>query len=159
PAGQRQAILRLAESAAPCLSSCAWSNWPPPSFCRLQVNRPVLQHKLLEDLARLNAVQADVGVYRGLQLAMPQQPPHQFVLARPAHKDDRARRMTELVSGHAQPGFLIDTLGDLPAQADLALGTAELPREQRIIIAAAQQSRPEVVDIFVDDGGGVLVQR
>ena len=119
----------------------------------------MLHDDLAEDLARLDVLQADIGIDRGLHVAVTEKLPDELVLARPALEDESARGMPELVHRHPQSRRLVDAIGDLAAERDLALGASALPREQPVLVPAPQQRGPEVVDVFVDQLSEVLLER
>src|SRR5262245_48097611 len=110
----------------------------------------MLSHNRAEGLARLDAVEPDIGVHCGLHVAMAEEQPDQLVLARPMLKNECTSGMSELVHGHSQTRRLVDALGDLAAERDLVLAACALPRKQPILVPAPQQSRPKVVDVFVN---------
>jgi hypothetical protein len=119
----------------------------------------MLHHDLAEDLARLNGLQADIGIDRGLNAAVTENASDEFVLAGPALEDESRGGMPELVHGHAHSSRLVDALGDLAAERDLPFGASSLPREQPVLIPASHQGRPEVVDVFVDQSGQTFLER
>ena len=83
----------------------------------------------------------------------------QVVTARAALENQGACGVSKLMHCHPQPGRLINPLRDLAAQQDVAFGTSVLPREQPVIVPAAQQRRPEIVNVFVNQSGEVPFQR
>ena len=63
--------------------TCRLRHWARASLRRLQLIVHMLHHDLAEDLARLNVLQADVGIDRGLHIAMTEDASDKFVFARP----------------------------------------------------------------------------
>jgi hypothetical protein len=80
----------------------------------------MLQYDLAEDLARLNILQADIGIDRRLHVAVTENAPDELVLARPTLEDDSRRGMPKLMHGDADTSRLMDTFGDLSAERNLA---------------------------------------
>lgn len=93
---------------------------------------------LAEDLARLDVLQANIGIDRGLHVAVTQKLPDEFVRARPPLKNQSTGGMAELVHRHPKARRLVDSLGDLAAERDFAFSAPALPREQPVLVPAPQ---------------------
>ena len=102
------------------------------SFGGLRIDLQPLPDQLAEDLGGLDLLQPDVAPDGGLDAAVSEHEPHQFVVAGMPLQDDRSGGMAELVRRDPQSSELMDPLGYLAAQRDLAFrgapsrGTANL---------------------------------
>ena len=110
------------------------------------------------DLARVDILQTDVGVDRGLDVAVAEKLSDDLVLARAGLEKESACGVPELMHRHPQPGRLVDPLRDLATQQDVAFCASVLTREQPVLVPATEQERPEVVDIVVDHSREVGLQ-
>src|SRR5258708_5753737 len=66
-------------------------------------------------------------------------------------EDQGARGMPELMHGDAQSGGFLNSIDDLSAERNLFLVFAGFARKQPIRVASADQSRPEVMHVFIDE--------
>ena len=101
----------------------------PRLFCRQQILIDLFGDHFAEDRARLDALQADIGVDRSLHAAVREQLSQQFIFTGPMFEDDGAGSMPELVHRYPQSGCLVNSISDLAAEADFLLGAASLSRE------------------------------
>jgi hypothetical protein len=118
----------------------------------------VFSDDLAERLIGLRRLQAAVEVDRGLDIAVAKQPLDGFVVAGMVLEIDRRTGMAELVHGHPHAGSLLDALRNLGAEHVCRLGLTGDAREQPGRVRAAHQRRPELVNVFIDQGRQGLVE-
>jgi hypothetical protein len=92
------------------------------SFCRLQILIEVLHNDFSVDLAGLDHVEADVTIDRGLNAAVTEKLPNQLVFTGAAFENEGSGSMPELMRRHSHAGVFPNSLGDLAAEGDFALG-------------------------------------
>src|SRR6267142_336655 len=88
----------------------------PTSQRRLVIELDVVADDLAERLIRLRRFQAAVEIDGGLDIAVAEQAPHDFVLTGEVLEIDRRAGMPELMDGDPQAGGVLDALGDLGAK-------------------------------------------
>jgi hypothetical protein len=76
----------------------------------------MLHDDLAEDFAGLDVLQSDIRIDRGLHVAVAEETPDQFVLARPALQNYGTGGVPELVHRQPQPCAPVDALADLAAE-------------------------------------------
>src|SRR4029077_3143121 len=79
------------------------------------------------------------------------QPPHGLVGPRPVLEIDRRRSMPELVNGDPKSYRLLNASSNLKTERDCHLRLIRFAREQPRGIRSAKQSRPELMNIFIDE--------
>ena len=89
---------------------------------------------------------------------MPEEAPHGLVVPWLMLEIDRRRGVPELVSRDPEPRGLLDPLRDLGAEHVCRFGIAGDAREQPGGVRPAEQHRPELMDVFVDELGQGLVE-
>src|SRR5262245_40349737 len=118
----------------------------------------MLHDDLAEDFARLEVLQTDVGIDRGLHVAVAKKLSIELVLAGAGLENENACGVSELMHCHPQPGCLINPLRDLAAEQGARFGACALPRKQPVIVAATEYEGPEVVDVFIDHSSEKLLK-
>ena len=83
-----------------------------------------------EHLARVRGFETNVRIDGRGHALMPEQKAYHFIFARPMFQDDRCCGMAKLVNSDPQTQLFLNSLGDLTAERNLALGTVSLPGEQ-----------------------------
>ena len=81
---------------------------------------------------------------------MSKEPAHRLIVSRPVLEINRSCGMAKLVNRNTKASRFQYPLGDLVAEKDLHLWLTALAREEPGGVRAAQQCRPEVMDVFVD---------
>ncbi len=118
----------------------------------------LLANDLPELLGRLHGLKAAVEVNRRLDIAVPKEAPHGFVISGMMLEIQRCSGMAELVDSEPQARSLVDPLDDLGAEHVRRLGVAGHAREQPGGVRAAQQHRPELMNVLIDELGQGLVE-
>ena len=75
----------------------------------------MLPDHIAQHSGRLDGLQPAVELHRGVDVAVAQEAPDRFVVARVVLQVDRGRCMAVLVQRDAQSGHLLNTVGNLDA--------------------------------------------
>src|SRR5436190_23755234 len=97
---------------------------------RFRLELDLLPNDLPELFRRLHGLKATVKVDRRLNILVPEQAPHGFVVTGMMLEIEGCRGMSELVDSDPQPGGLLDPLGDLCTKHVRRLGLPAFPWEQ-----------------------------
>ena len=112
---------------------------------------------LAEALARLGGLKPDIEADGGLKVLMAEHPAHELVVLGGSQDQGRGR-MAVLVSRNPDADPVLDGVGDLVAERRERLVATVLAREEPERARAAQEHRPMIVHILLDELGQALLE-
>src|ERR1035438_6031795 len=101
-----------------CSPSRAGTCCVPPSCwpAARRMARTCSRRHSSEGFARLRRLQAAVEIDGGLDVAVPEQAPHDLIFPRPVLQNDRGTCMAELMDSDSNARDFLNALGDLGAE-------------------------------------------